>query len=118
MTNLTEATPILPVLEEPAEDMTDGLVEELAATSTINETFAEFLNYLHDTFEDLRFQSEQGNPVLTHIHLEAAAEDVIQRTLEVQGRLLENLAKSSEEIPTTGNQLTRQVIKNDEAEED
>ena len=113
-----EATPILPVLEEPAEDMTDGLVEELAATTTINESFAEFLQYLYDTFGDLKFQSEQGNPVLTHIHLVAAEEDVIQRTLELQGRLLENLAKTSEDIPTTGLQLTRQIIANDQAEED
>jgi len=111
------ATPILPVLEEPAEDMTDGLVEELAATTTINETFAEFLQYLYDTFGDLKFQSEQGNPVLTHIHLVAAEEDVIQRTLELQGRLLENVAKSSEEIPTTGLQLTRQVIAKDQEED-
>ncbi len=106
----TEATPILPVLEEPAEDMTDGLVEELAATTTINESFAEFMQYLWDTFGDLKFQSEQGNPVLTHIHLVAAEEDVISRTAELQVRLLESLAKKSDEIPTTGAQLTRQVI--------
>ena len=55
--------------------------------------------------------------MLTHIHLVAAEEDVIQRTLELQGRLLENVAKSSEEIPTTGLQLTRQVIAKDQEED-
>jgi hypothetical protein len=117
----TETTPrptlsVLP--EEPIEDLTDGLVEELAVTTTINEMFAEFLAYLNDTFEDLKFTSEEANPVRTHLHLVSAEEDVVQRTLELQGRLLETLAKSSEEIPTTGLQLTRQVIANDEAEED
>lgn len=86
------------------------LVEELAATSTIDQLMDDFIMKISGWFIELNEVSEQGNPVKTHMSLLSVCEGVVEESYYLRTRLLEQLAKKGEEIATTGMTLTKQVL--------
>jgi len=86
------------------------LVEELAATTTIDQLMDDYIMKVSGWFIELNEVSEAGNPVKTHIALVGVGEAVVYEAYSLRDRLLEQLAKKGEEIATTGMTLTKQVL--------
>jgi hypothetical protein len=104
----------LPVVLHDATDVTpEGdteLVDEMAATTVIDQLMEEFILKVSGWFIDLNEVSEHGNPVKTHIALVSVGDEVVNEAYYLRTRLLEALAKKGEEIATTGMTLTKQVL--------
>lgn len=98
------------IFDVPEKDEQDELVEEMAASAVINETFAEFLGNLTQWFEDLKYTSEDGNPVRTHLEILSFEEGVITEVYALKDKLLADVAQRGEELPTKGGSLRTQVI--------
>jgi len=86
------------------------LVEELAATTTIDGLMDEFIMKVSGWFIELNEVSEQGNPVKTHLSMLSVCEGVVEEAYYLRSRLLEQVAKTGDEIATTGMTLTKQVL--------
>jgi hypothetical protein len=110
----TEPTNAIPVgvATEPevVESEEVELVEEMAASAVINETFNEFIANVAGWFEDLRVTSEESNPVRTHLEIVSLEESVITEAFALRDKLLADLAQRGEEIPTKGGSLHTQII--------
>jgi hypothetical protein len=110
----TEPTNAIPVGVATDPEVLDGeeveLVEEMAASAVINETFAVFIANLVQWFEELKQTSEDSNPVRTHLQIVSLEEDVVTEAYALQDTLLADLAQRGEEIPQKGGTLRTQVI--------
>lgn len=104
----------LPVVLHDTTDITpEGdteLVDEMAATTVLYEEFAAFIANLGGWFGNLKYTSEQGNSVRTHIAVVSTEEDVITEAHNLRDHLIELLAKRGEEVTETGSNLRKQVI--------
>lgn len=106
-----ELKPVLTdVFTEPATDEGDDLIEEMASTSVINDEFDSFTDLVTTWFMDLKYTSEQGNPVKTHIELVSTEEDILTELSSLRARLIEALANRSETVVEKGGLLRKQVV--------
>jgi hypothetical protein len=98
---------------EPAEE--DELIEELAATSTINETFDKFISDVEVWFADVKYTSEMlANPVRTHLDIVALEESILTEAYALRDKLIQRVAETGEEIPVQGGLLRKQVVDSQE----
>jgi len=61
---------------EPAEEASE-LVEELASTTTLYDTFGRFIAQVEEAFTHLSATSEESNPVRTHLSILSIEEEII-----------------------------------------
>lgn len=99
-------------MAEPSD--TEELVEELADTATIEQLFDTYLVEVSDMFQELLEVSADGNPVRTHLELQAVAEDVLGMAYQLRADLIARIANRAEQFPTNGDHLTKQVVEGDE----
>jgi hypothetical protein len=96
---------------DPVEDEQQELVEELAATATIDELMETYIANVAQWFEDLTAMSEESNPVRTHIGITSLAEAVLTESYSLREKLIELLAKRGEDgFNRTGSNITKQVV--------
>jgi hypothetical protein len=99
--------------EEPTDATPEGdieLTEELAETAIINQLVDDYIMKVSGWFIELNEVSEQGNPVRTHMSMLSVCEGVVEEAYELRRKLLEQVAKKGYEITTTGTNLTKQVL--------
>lgn len=94
---------------EPVEEATE-LVEEMAATSVLNDAFDKFLALVSQRLDWVENLSVGGNPVRTHIALVQVKEDILTEIQFLRSKLIEDIANRSEEIPEEGSNLRKQII--------
>lgn len=111
MADIYEDLPV--VLHDTTDATPEGdieLVEEMAATTVLYEQFTHFINNLGGWFGNLKYTSEQGNAVRTHIAIVSTEEDIITEAHNLRDHLIELLAKRGDEATETGSNLRKQVI--------
>jgi hypothetical protein len=96
-----------------AEEATE-LVEELVSTTTLYDTFGRYVTYVTDAFDHLTDVSLEGNPVVTHVTIQAYREAIIASAHELRDELIEKLAQRGEQITEKGGTLRTQVLNEDE----
>ena len=96
------------IAEETAE-----LVEEMAATTVIEQLTDDFISLVSGWFINLTETSEQGNPVRTHLRIRSTGEDVVTEACQLRRKLIELLAKG-DEIAVQGGNLTKQIVDSEE----
>lgn len=98
------------IATDPIEEEQDELVEELAATATIDELMETYIGNVAQWFEDLTAMSEESNPVRTHIGITSLAESVLTESYSLREKLIDLLAKRGEDFNKTGHTITKQVV--------
>jgi len=89
------------------------LVEELAATVTIEKLLDAFIEEVGEILGAANEVSLDGNPVRTHLELVNASQDIVELAYELRGDLIRGVANRAEEIPEQGSQLRKQVFDDD-----
>lgn len=101
-------------VEDDAES--GGLVEEIADTATIEQLLDSYIGEVQSALDELVEVSLEGNPVRTHVELQAFGEDVVQQAFELRADLLEKLANRADQFAersTACGQLRTQVVEDE-----
>jgi hypothetical protein len=100
-----------------AKEESNELIEELASTTVLHETFGRFIKGINETFAALEELSEEGNPVRTHIAIIGMYSQLITTAHQLRDELIEKLAQRGDEITEQGGTLRKQVLDDDDDEE-
>jgi hypothetical protein len=98
---------------EVAREDDGDLAEELASTTIINGLLDAYIGRVQEMFDDAVEVSIEGNPVKTYLELSSLGEEMMENAHELRMQLLHHFT-ASEEFPTVGLQLTKQVVTEEE----
>ena len=101
-------------LENQFEDDSQGLVEEIADTTTIEGLIDVFIMEMNELFDDLIATSYEGNAVKTHVELVNVSTDLQELVYDLKTQLLERIANRAETITEQGDHLRKQVVDSEE----
>ena len=91
-------------------DEGQDLVEEIAATATIEELMDSFIQEVSEMYADLQDTSLEGNAVKTHLEIQAFGQELWEMAYELKDDLVNRVANRSEEFAEKGGSLRKQVV--------
>jgi hypothetical protein len=104
------------IAEQTAErEESDELIEELASTTILYESFGRFIQFLDQSLAEVVDTSFEGNPVRTHVSLTRLQEEIVLAAHGLRDELIEKLAQYGDKITEKGGTLRTQVLNDDEA---